>query len=116
MKMAWMTDFSIRLYMSRRMYSKGFYIGPGFEIGRSYYNSFFTENYQTSDYTSSYLLMAFGGEIGYKWVWPSKFCLDIGDYIGPVYNKRDDEYYHSQQWNFDMFVFYLLSVKVGYAF
>ena len=104
MDMSYLIHFSVRYYVKPRQKIDGFFVGPGIEYGRSNYSS-----------GTKYGVRAFGGGLGYKWVFKNGFCLAIGDYIGMVQSKRIDDD-NSGTWYNDMFVFYLLSVEIGIKF
>ncbi len=104
MDMSYLIHFSVRYYVKPKQKIDGFFLGPGIEYGRS--------NYSTG---ATYNVRAFGGGLGYKFVFKKGFCLAIGDYIGIVQSKRIDVDYDTE-WVNDLFVFYLLSVQIGYAF
>jgi len=104
MDMSYLIHFSVRYYVKPKQKIDGFFLGPGIEYGRS--------NYSTG---ATYNVRAFGGGLGYKFVFKKGFCLAIGDYIGIIQSKRIDVDYDTE-WVNDLFVFYLLSVQIGYAF
>jgi len=122
MAFSWTVFGSARFYVMPNRYGRGFYVGPGIEVGRSNYDD---ERYYFDPYsmvgrdvpfTRSYQVIAVGADLGYKWVWPSGFSLDVGDKIGVILIKRDDDEIKADSWTVDQFVFYLLSVKMGFAF
>jgi hypothetical protein len=104
MDMSYMIHFSVKYYVKPKQKIDGFFLGPGIEYGRS--------NYSTG---ATYNVRALGGGLGYKFVFKKGFCLAISDYIGIVQSKRIDVDYDTE-WVNDLFVFYLLSVQLGYAF
>jgi hypothetical protein len=104
MNMSYMVHFSLRYYVKPKQQIDGFFLGPGIEYGRSNYTS-----------GKVFGVRAFGGGLGYKWVFKNGFCLTLGDYIGIVQSKRIDDQY-DYDWKTDMFVFYLLSVQIGITF
>lgn len=104
MKMSYLIHFSIKYYIKPSQKIDGFFLGPGLEYGRSNYTS-----------GSKYNVRAFGGGLGYKWVFAKGFSLELSDYIGIVQSKSIDVDY-VDDWSTDMFVFYLLSVRIGKVF
>jgi len=82
---------------------QGFCIGPGLEFGKTNYEN------------SSYQVVAPGLEVGYKWIWVNGLTFELGDGIGIVYSKRNDSQNPAREWQVDMIVFYLLSVRLGVA-
>jgi hypothetical protein len=56
-----------------------------------------------------------GLEVGYKWIWVNGLTFELGDGIGIVYSKRNDSQNPAREWQVDMIVFYLLSVRLGVA-
>ncbi len=91
----------------------GFFISPHFEYGK-YYRM--VDYYNGSDpVREPNQLMVPGLEIGYRWIWDKRFSLEISDNFAAVMfkNHRMDEV---TNWKMEMFVPYLLSVKLGVAF
>ncbi|TSA38755.1 MAG: hypothetical protein D4R64_02095 [Porphyromonadaceae bacterium] len=82
-------------------------MGPGFEYGRSNYSS-----------GNKYDARAFGGEIGYKWVFKNGFCIEISDMIGKTQSKQIENTIGNSvvdDWSTDMLVYYMFSSKIGLA-
>lgn len=104
MDLSYTIHTSFRYYIKPKQKIDGFFLGPGVELGRSNYSS-----------GSTYNVRALGGGLGYKWVFGRGFCLTISDYIGVIQSKRIDDIF-DDEWTTDMFVFYLLSVHLGFAF
>ena len=105
MDMSYMVHLSVRYYVKPKQKIDGFFFGPGIEYGRSNYSS-----------GNKYDVRALGGGLGYKWIFKKGFCLTLGDYIGVVQSKSVDNDDYVDTWSTDMFVFYLLSVQIGFAF
>lgn len=103
MEMSTLFRAGIRFYTSPVQNLQGFCIGPGIEFGQTNYEN------------SSYQVVAPGLELGYKWIWINGLSLELGDSIGIVYSKRDDSQNPAKEWQVDMIVFYLLSVRLGVA-
>jgi hypothetical protein len=102
MNMSYIISGSIRIYPKPKNKIDHFYFGPGVGYGRSNYKS-----------GSKYDIRNFGGEIGYRWRCKNGIFFELSDNIGVVQSrniKYDDE------WSTDMFVFYLLSAKIGIGF
>jgi hypothetical protein len=120
LKMSWMLFTSARFYVLPNRHGRGFFVGPRLEFGRTNWDDetyeWYGWNFRTVRYTRSNKTRAFGAELGYKWVWRSGFSLELADLIGLIQYKEDDDVYKDDTWHTDRFAFYLLSVKVGFAF
>jgi len=111
----WTTRFGLRLYPVPGHHARGLYLGPILEFGKSTFESHSDQYWADDDDRRwSYRIVIAGGEIGCKWVWPSGFSLDLGDNIGGVFSKKEGS--AGAMYKLEFFVFYMLSVRLGYAF
>jgi hypothetical protein len=94
----------LKVFPRPKNWADGFFIGPGFSYGR--------DNYKTG---RSYNFRALGATLGYRWIFQSGFTLEIADLVGIV-QSREAGLPVNPDWVTDMFVFYMISVGIGFAF
>lgn len=122
MKTSFTIPFGIRFYPKTRSKADGFFIGPHIEYGKSFFNSGSKNN-----------VRAFGGQLGYKWVFDSFFTLELNYGIGIIQLKWEESsktitnyypggsstttYYTDEtDWETLAFVPYMISLKLGKTF
>ncbi|MBN2350281.1 MAG: hypothetical protein JXJ22_15695 [Bacteroidales bacterium] len=108
MDLSYMVHTSVRCYINPKQKIRGFFLGPGFEYGRSNYES-----------GNVYKARAYGGELGYKWIFRNGFCFEIADMVGYTQSKKIEDTsgeFVEDVWTTDMFVLYMLSLKIGITF
>ena len=113
----WTVGLTLKYHFNNGERFTGFFFGPAVEIGKSSYEGELIysgfNNYTRSE--KSYDVLAYGGAIGYKWLFESGFSLEVSDLIGVVMSKRNDSFYKANEWNIDAYVLYMLSLKLGIA-
>ena len=92
---------AVKIFVKPKNKIDGFFLSPHIEYGK----------YQRT--SGNYELMVPAFEIGYRWIWNSRFSLEISDNIAAVLYRKQDE---NTEWEMEMLVPYSLSVKLGVAF
>jgi hypothetical protein len=114
MKMSFTIPLGLRLYPNPRCKADGFFFGPHFEYGRTYF--------QDGDENQ---IRAFAADLGYKWVFKNRFTLEFNYGIGLIQDKwkRESVSYGGYtenskwgDWNTLAFVPYMISLKLGKTF
>jgi hypothetical protein len=109
--MAVTAHLSLRYFVKPKQKIDGFFLGPMIEYGRSRIGT-----------GSDLNIRAFGGEIGYKFLSKKKLSLEVSDNIGLIQSQgvRDRSIPVSgvpaSPWKNEMFIFYMLSFKMGIKF
>lgn len=105
---------ALRIYPRTKFSTDGVFVGPHFEFGKTT----FTDGDKN-------FIRAFAAEIGYKWTYKSGFTLELFDILGLIQTKDDSKPIvipgmnipqYEPQWENLAFVFYMLSLKLGFSF
>lgn len=111
MTSSWTAAFGAKFYFGTQQHARGFYIAPRIEYGKSNYE------YESSSIDrATYQVMAIGLQIGKKWIGDTGITVDVSDSIGVILNNREYPDIPEVDWRYDMFVYYMLSIKFGFAF